>query len=153
MTTYRSRRPQTTGGLFLTDGGLPTGRLLQEAIEQTDEVTGGHPACYMSNCAHPTRFRQSLSAGGERLDRVRGLRANASTRSQVELHEASELDDGDPVDPGNRCREPRRRLPGILSAADSLFVPGGPPGQSRDFWKRNTLMESMATANPPIDAI
>ncbi|HWI12885.1 MAG TPA: homocysteine S-methyltransferase family protein, partial [Burkholderiales bacterium] len=36
-----------------TDGRLPSGSALSEAIERTDEATAGYPAYYMINCAHP----------------------------------------------------------------------------------------------------
>ena len=65
----------------------------------------------MVNCAHPMHFEDVLSEGG--LERVRGLRANASTRScTLELDEADELDQGDPDDLAARYRELRPLLPG-----------------------------------------
>ena len=54
----------------------------------------------MINCAHPTHFESVL--GGSWTTRIRGLRANASTKSHAELDEATELDDGDPEDLGAR---------------------------------------------------
>jgi S-methylmethionine-dependent homocysteine/selenocysteine methylase len=94
-----------------TDGRLPTGQTLQEAIEQVDEATGRGPAYYMINCAHPTHFVGTVSAGGLWLDRIRGLRANASTKSHAELDEAAELDDGNPVELGLQYRELKAKLP------------------------------------------
>ena len=44
-------------------------------------------------------------------ERVRGLRANASTRSHAELDEATELDEGDPVDLAARYAELEVLLP------------------------------------------
>ena len=79
-----------------TDGRLPSGQSLREAIEQVDEETEGAPAYYMVNCAHPTHFAGALQNGGAWLERIRGLRANASRRSHAELDEAEELDSGDP---------------------------------------------------------
>ena len=79
-----------------TDGRLPSGQPLGEAIEQVDEETGGAPAYYMVNCAHPTHFEGALAAGEPWLERVLGVRANASMRSHAELDEADELDEGDP---------------------------------------------------------
>jgi homocysteine S-methyltransferase len=93
-----------------TDGALPTGQTLREAIERTDDATGSFPAYYMINCAHPVHFGKSLAPGGDWLDRIRGLRANASTRSHAELNEAPDLDDGDPVDLGKRYKEMNRVL-------------------------------------------
>lgn len=93
-----------------TDGRLPSGQTLPEAIQQVDDATGDAPAYYMINCAHPTHFAGALAAGGKWLDRIRGLRANASRKSHVELNEATELDDGDPVELGRQYRELRGKL-------------------------------------------
>lgn len=87
-----------------TDGQLPTGQALKEAIAEVDAATGNAPAYYMINCAHPTHFEHVL-AGGAGLERVRGLRANASKRSHRELNEALDLDDGDPVELGGQYRD------------------------------------------------
>ena len=89
-----------------TDGRLPTGQPLREAIEQVDAETDGGAAYFMVNCAHPTHFAHALEHGGAWLQRLVGLRANASRRSHAELDEATELDEGDPRDsaPGTpRC--------------------------------------------------
>jgi len=83
-----------------TDGRLPSGQPLQQAIEQVDAETDGAAAYFMVNCAHPTHFADVLDAGAPALERIRGLRANASTMSHAELDQAEELDDGDPVDLG-----------------------------------------------------
>ena len=93
-----------------TDGRLPTGQPLTEAIEQVDDATGHAPAYYMINCAHPTHFAATLAAGQPWLDRIRGLRANASAKSHAELDEAAELDDGNPVELGLQYRELKRKL-------------------------------------------
>jgi S-methylmethionine-dependent homocysteine/selenocysteine methylase len=94
-----------------TDGRLPTGQTLQEAIEQVDDATGRGPEYYMINCAHPTHFVGALTAGEPWLDRIRGVRANASTKSHAELDEAAELDDGHPEDLGRQYRELKGKLP------------------------------------------
>jgi len=94
-----------------TDGRLPNGQSLGEAIEQVDGETAGAPAYYMINCAHPTHFDDALEVDAAWVERVRGLRANASTRSHAELDEATELDDGDPADLGARYAGLRDRLP------------------------------------------
>lgn len=83
-----------------TDGHLPNGQSLKKAIEQTDKMTAGYPSYYMINCAHPTHFEHVLAEGGAWLDRIRGLRANASRKSHAELNASSELDMGDPVELG-----------------------------------------------------
>jgi homocysteine S-methyltransferase len=94
-----------------TDGRLPSGQELRDAVAKVDEATGGAPAYYMVNCAHPTHFEGVLADGG--LDRVRGLRANASTKSHAELDEAEELDQGDPDDLAERYRGLRPLLPNL----------------------------------------
>ena len=94
-----------------TDGTLPSGESLDEAIERTDRETESYPAYYMINCAHPTHFEGLLSDSASWQQRVRGLRANASTKSHAELDEATELDDGDPADLAARYISLREGLP------------------------------------------
>lgn len=94
-----------------TDGRLPTGQPLGEAIQQVDEATNASPVYYMLNCAHPTHFAEALDASAPWVSRLRGLRANASRLSHAELDEATELDEGDPADLGRRVRSVRDRLP------------------------------------------
>ncbi len=77
-----------------TDGRLPSGMSLADAITATDDATHGYPAYYMLNCAHPSHFAH-LFDGGAWQTRLRGVRANASKRSHAELDEATELDIGD----------------------------------------------------------
>jgi homocysteine S-methyltransferase len=96
-----------------TDGKLPSGQPLGEAIEQTDAETGESTAYFMINCAHPMHFEHAVSDGGAWRNRIRGLRANASTKSHAELDESSELDDGDPADLGRRHAELSERLPQV----------------------------------------
>jgi S-methylmethionine-dependent homocysteine/selenocysteine methylase len=94
-----------------TDGRLPNGEGLGEAIEKVDEATDGGPSYYMINCAHPTHFDDVLVEDEPWIDRIRGLRANASKMSHDELDQAEELDDGDPADLGSRYAALRSRLP------------------------------------------
>ena len=91
-----------------TNGRLPSGQPLADAIEQVDADTDGAAAYFMVNCAHPTHFQHVL---GDRLERVRGIRANASTRSHAELDEADDLDAGDPDELAARYVELRAQLP------------------------------------------
>lgn len=93
-----------------TDGNLPTGQTLKDAIEQVDAATDCAPAYYMINCAHPTHFADRLTAGETWVTRIRGIRANASTKSHAELNESAELDDGNPEELGSQYRELRNKL-------------------------------------------
>ena len=79
-----------------TDGHLPSGEPLGEAILKVDAETDCGAAYFMINCAHPTHFEDALEAGGRWVGRLRGVRANASRKSHAELDAAAELDDGDP---------------------------------------------------------
>jgi S-methylmethionine-dependent homocysteine/selenocysteine methylase len=81
-----------------TDGRLPTGQALADAVAEVDDATGAYPAYFMINCAHPTHFGSVLTG----IDRIRGLRANASSCSHEELDNAKELDDGNPVELGTQ---------------------------------------------------
>ena len=96
-----------------TDGRLPSGQALGAAIGECDAATGGYAAYYMINCAHPSHFDQVLPKDAAWLARIRGLRANASTRSHAELDAATELDAGDPVDLGRRYRALQPLLPNL----------------------------------------
>jgi S-methylmethionine-dependent homocysteine/selenocysteine methylase len=93
-----------------TDGRLPDGQALGDAISEVDAATGSEPAYYMINCAHPTHLEGALEPAPW-VERIRGLRANASTKSHAELDEAEELDEGDPADLGTRHAALRERLP------------------------------------------
>jgi len=81
-----------------TDGRLPTGPSLREAIEQVDDATDGWPGYYMINCAHPTHFESQLEEGERWTSRLGGLRANSSSKSHAKLDESTELDEGNPVE-------------------------------------------------------
>jgi len=79
-----------------TDGRLPDGTLLSDAILATDAATGRSPAHYMVNCAHPTHIAPALCIEGPWIDRLGGIRANPSPKSHAELNESTTLEEGDP---------------------------------------------------------
>ena len=81
-----------------TDGNLPSGETLQEAIETIDHGTDNYPMYYMINCAHPSHFAHQLKADSQWRERIMGIRANASHKSHAELDEATTLDTGDAED-------------------------------------------------------
>lgn len=94
-----------------TDGRLPSGDALSDAILRTDAETGDYPVYYMINCAHPSHVEPALAEDGPWRARIHGLRANASRRSHAELDEALELDDGDPEELGEEYLALRTLLP------------------------------------------
>lgn len=103
--------PVTISFTVETDGTLPAGDRLGDAIAAVDAATGRGPAYYMINCAHPDHFQSALK--GEWTKRIGGIRANASRCSHAELDEAEELDSGDPQELGQIYRELRTRFPQI----------------------------------------
>jgi S-methylmethionine-dependent homocysteine/selenocysteine methylase len=96
-----------------TDGRLPSGQALADAIEEVDRETDGVAAYFMINCAHPTHFLSVLDGPGP-WHRIRGIRANASTMSHAELDNAQELDDGDPADLARGYLAIGERLPDLV---------------------------------------
>jgi S-methylmethionine-dependent homocysteine/selenocysteine methylase len=120
-----------------TDGRLPTRDTVQAAIERVDTATAGYPAYYMINCAHPTHFERVLDEKQPWVQRLRGLRANASRQSHAELNESPTLDTGDPVELGREYAALKRRLP-------RLNVMGGCCGTD------HRHLEQIATACAPL---
>lgn len=95
-----------------TDGRLPDGTLLEEAIKYVDAETDAYASYFMINCAHPDHFANVLS-DGLWLNRLRGLVANASRCSHAELDNAKVLDAGNPIELGEQLAEIRQRFPHI----------------------------------------
>jgi homocysteine S-methyltransferase len=93
-----------------TDGKLPTGQPLGEAIQAVDNATNSAAAYFMVNCAHPDHFFHVLE-DSDRARRIRGLRCNASRLSHAELDECEELDDGDPVEFGEQYKLIAKKMP------------------------------------------
>jgi S-methylmethionine-dependent homocysteine/selenocysteine methylase len=108
-----------------TDGCLPNGQTMQAAIAEVDAVTDSSPLFYMVNCAHPTHFIDVL--GSDWVNRIGGIRANASRMSHAELDAMTELDDGDPAEFGRLYRDlgallPNLRLIGGCCGSDHRHV-------------------------------
>lgn len=97
-----------------TDGSLPTGEPLGEAIDRVDAATGHAPIYYMVNCAHPDHFLDALKTGEDWVGRIGGIRANASRLSHAELDLAEHLDDGDPEEFGTLYSKISDLLPNLL---------------------------------------
>ena len=93
-----------------TNGRLPSGMALAEAVRQTDDATHGAVAYYMVNCAHPSHFAGVLGDSGL-ANRIGGIRANASRMSHAELDEAEVLDEGNPTELASDYRALLDQLP------------------------------------------
>ena len=127
-----------------TDGRLPSGQGLGEAIEQVDAETGSGPAYYMINCAHPTHFEDAIEGGAalgeadprparQRVDqeprragRGRGARRGRSGRPRPALRR-----------PAGQAAEPER--PGRL-------LRHGPPARLR---RPRRLVKTIAARRAP----
>jgi S-methylmethionine-dependent homocysteine/selenocysteine methylase len=98
-----------------TDGRLPSGQALGDAIEQVDRETDRAAAYFMINCAHPSHFTPVLDAGLEAgeawVGRVQAVRANSSTMSHAELDAAEGLDRGDVAGLAQHYAALQRTLP------------------------------------------
>jgi homocysteine S-methyltransferase len=99
----RAEMPVVVSFTVETDGKLPTGQSLGDAIQQVDRSSANYPAYYMINCAHPSHFDHALVADEPWTKRIAGIRANASRMSHAELNDASQLDAGNPVEFGRDC--------------------------------------------------
>lgn len=96
-----------------TDGHLPSGQLLGDAIEAVDTATDAEPAYYMVNCAHPSHFEDVLAASDRWKERIAGIRANASRASHAELDAADELDRGNPGELAEDYRRLAKLVPNL----------------------------------------
>ena len=67
----------------------------------------------MINCAHPTHFEDAIEGGAGWATRIRGLRANASTKTHAELDEADGARRGRSGRPRPALRRPAGRLPNL----------------------------------------
>lgn len=108
-----ARIPAAISFTVETDGKLPSGQTLKDAIAEVDNATGSYPAYYMINCAHPSHFADVLEAGEDWTKRIVALRANASKMSHEELDNSEELDDGNPVKFGSENADLRAKLPNL----------------------------------------
>ena len=122
-----ARLPVVISFTVETDGRLPSGQSLREAIEEVDDRSEGAAAYFMVNCAHPSHFEGVLDPEGGWTSRIQGLRANASRMSHAELDEAEELDDGDPEElaadyVGLRERLPRLNVLGGCCGTDHRHI-------------------------------
>jgi homocysteine S-methyltransferase len=118
----RAGRPAAISFTVETNGALPSGEALGDAIRAVDDdaAAAGRepPAYYMLNCAHPSHFDGALRNLGAVRARLRGLRANASRLSHAELDAATELDAGNPHELGSDYARLKTEWP-------SLTVIGG----------------------------
>jgi S-methylmethionine-dependent homocysteine/selenocysteine methylase len=108
-----------------TDGRLPSGESLRNAIEAVDRLSDAYPLYYMINCSHPTHFGSALEQNEAWVKRIGGIRANASSKSHAELDESTELDNGNPRELGLQYKQLKQQL-------RNLHVVGGCCGTNHE---------------------
>ncbi len=108
------------------DRKLCSGETLREAIETVDAATANAPAYYMINCSHPVDFGPAL-ASESWADRIRGLRANASSLDHGTLCQLGHLEEGNPDELANqyvdlRAAHPKMNVFGGCCGTDYVHV-------------------------------
>jgi homocysteine S-methyltransferase len=89
---------------------LNSGPSLAEAITTIDAETNQSPEFYMINCSHPVEYEPAIESG-DWINRVRGIRPNASKMEKIALCQVGHLEEGDPVELGELCGDLARRYP------------------------------------------
>jgi len=100
-------------GISLTldsNSKLHSGSTLAEAITTIDAETNQSPEFYSINCSHPIEFEPAIESG-DWINRVRGVRPNASKMEKMALCKIGYLEAGDPVELGELCGDLARRYP------------------------------------------
>lgn len=95
-----------------TDGRLPSGVTVRDAVQVVDHETDGSAVGFMLNCAHPDHVSPALDED-EWVRRLVGFRGNASRMSHAELDAAAQLDAGDPEQLAQAYAALLRRLPAV----------------------------------------
>ena len=89
---------------------LNSGPSLADAITTIDKETNLAPEFYLINCSHPIEYEPAIDSG-EWINRVRGVRPNASKMEKIALCQIGHLEDGDPAELGEQCGDLARRYP------------------------------------------
>lgn len=89
---------------------LNSGPSLAEAITTIDKETDQSPEFYLINCSHPVEYEPAIKPG-DWINRVRGVRPNASKMEKIALCKIGHLEEGDPVELGELCGDLAGRYP------------------------------------------
>ena len=108
------------------DRKLRSGETLKQAIETVDAATTNAPAYYMINCSHPVDFGPALDSQPW-ANRIRGLRANASSLDHGTLCQLGHLEEGNPDElasqyVGIRAAHPKMNVFGGCCSTDYVHV-------------------------------
>ncbi len=128
----------TVGFTTETDGRLPCGKTLKEAVDMV-YAQEHKPVDFIINCSHADHFvptlryffnflsprndrygnclkivsRAAKAAGEEWVNHLGGVRCNASRRSHAELDNSTKMDEGDPVEFGRLTTDIVREFPSV----------------------------------------
>ncbi|KLN61632.1 hypothetical protein WH96_04645 [Kiloniella spongiae] len=112
---HKAKMPIAVSFTVETNGLLPTGQSLADAIDQVDRETNSQAIYFMINCAHPDHFPGALSDTNLNeknwAKRIKGIRCNASRMSHAELDNCETLDAGTPSELGQQYQEIYSRMP------------------------------------------
>ncbi len=89
---------------------LNSGPELSEAITIIDAETDQSAAFFSINCSHPVEYEPAIKPD-EWMNRVRGVRPNASKMEKIALCQIGHLEEGDPVELGALCGDLAKRYP------------------------------------------
>lgn len=89
---------------------LNSGPSLSEAIETIDKETENSVDFYMVNCVHPTEYEPAILYESW-MERIRGVRPNASAMDKISLCKLGHLEDGDPIELGRQVGDLMKRFP------------------------------------------
>ena len=92
---------------------LKTGPSLGEAITTVEAATDAAPIFYMINCNHPVDFLPALFNPDPWIERLKGIRPNASSLDHGILCKLGHLEEGNPVELGQQMGEIVARFPQI----------------------------------------
>jgi homocysteine S-methyltransferase len=94
-----------------SDHRLQSGDRLCDAITEIDARTGeAAPDFYLLNCSHPMEYEPALG-DGDWIQRLRGVRPNASKMEKLALCQLGHIEDGDPVELAGQVRSLLDRYP------------------------------------------
>jgi S-methylmethionine-dependent homocysteine/selenocysteine methylase len=94
-----------------TTGHLKSGPSLAAAITEIDRKAGEDaPDFYLLNCSHPIEYESAL-VSGDWVQRLRGVRPNASKMEKMALCKLDHLEEGNPVELGGQLSELSDRHP------------------------------------------
>jgi S-methylmethionine-dependent homocysteine/selenocysteine methylase len=84
--------PYIISFMVYSNGKLPDGHTIHQAIETIDKSVKKKPLCYMSNCVHPQILSEALAHPDNQTmlvkERFRGIQANAAYADPNELEQS-----------------------------------------------------------------